>query len=231
MPPETVVADPTQTEAVKPPAADPAVLLGTEAPVLTADQTAAAEALASKAAADKATADAQAATDAKANADAKAVADAKALGAPDKYEFKAPEGQTYDSSLIAAFEAGAKDANLTQAVAQKLLDQMSPKVQELQVAQATAIRTGWAEASKTDTEFGGENLAANLGIAKKALDVFGSPELNKLLVSTGLGNHPEMIRIFYKAGKALSEDTFVPGTGPVRTQVSAASVLYDKTTT
>jgi len=28
---------------------------------------------------------------------------------------------------------------------------------------------------------------------------------------TGLGNHPEVIRAFYKAGKAISEDRFIPG--------------------
>ena len=78
---EATVAAPILTEAVIPPpaaAAVPAVLLGTETPVVPADQAAATEALAAKAATD-----AQAATDAKAVAQAatdaaKAAADAKA---------------------------------------------------------------------------------------------------------------------------------------------------------
>ncbi len=228
--PEATVTAPIPTEAVAPPAAAaavPVVLLGTETPAVTADTAATPEAIAAKAATD-----AQAATDAKAVTDAKAAADAKAaLGAPEKYEFKAPEGKAYDSNLIAAFEAGAREANLPQDAAQKLLDQMSPKLQERQAEQVTAIRKEWFDASSSDKEFGGDNLAVNLGIAKKALDTFGSPELNKLLVSTGLGNHPEMIRLMFKAGKALSEDTFVAGSAPSRSTVSAASVLYDKTTT
>jgi hypothetical protein len=224
---EATVTAPIPTEAVVPPAAVAPVLLGSEAPVLTADQTAAADALAAKAATD-----AQAATDAaKVTADAKVAADAlAALGAPEKYEFKAPEGVVYDSNLLAAFEAGAKDANLPQDAAQKLLDQMSPRLQERQTEQVAAIRKDWFEQSKADKDFGGDKLEANLGIAKKALDTFGSPELNKLLVSTGLGNHPEIIRIFYKAGMALSEDKFVAGSGPTRTNTTAAAVLYDKTT-
>ena len=153
-----------------------------------------------------------------------------AKGAPDKYEFKAPEGKEYDSNLIAAFEAGAKDANLPQDAAQKLLDQVSSKMQASQGEQVQTIRTGWLEASKSDKEFGGPQLDVNLGIAKKALDAFGSPELNKLLVSTGLGNHPEMIRLMFKAGKALSEDSIVTGSAPTTT-AKATSVLYDKTTT
>jgi hypothetical protein len=199
--------------------------LGTPAPAATADQAAATEALAAKAATD-----AQAATDATAAAAAKVAADAlAAAGAPEKYEFKAPEGKEYDSNLLAAFEAGAKEANLPQDAAQKLLDQMAPKLQESQAELITATKQGWFEASKSDKEFGGDKLEVNLGIAKKALDTFGSPELNKLLVSTGLGNHPELIRMMFKAGKALSEDTFVAGTAPSKSNVSAASVLYDKT--
>jgi hypothetical protein len=65
--------------------------------------------------------------------------------------------------------------------------------------------------SKTDQEFGGEKLSENLSVAKKALDAFGTPELRKLLDDSGLGNHPEVIRMMYRAGKAISEDRFVGG--------------------
>ena len=224
---EATVAAPIQTEAAAPPVAVAPVLLGTEAPAVTADQQAATDALAAKAATD-----AQAATDATAAAAAKVAADAlAAAGAPEKYEFKAPEGKEYDSNLLAAFEAGAKEANLPQDAAQKLLDQMSPKLAERQAEQIVAVRQGWFDASKSDKEFGGDKLEVNLGIAKKALDTFGSPELNKLLVSTGLGNHPELIRMMFKAGKALSEDTVVTGTAPTRGNADRASVLYDNTKT
>lgn len=175
------------------------------------------------------------AADATKPADAKPAADAKpgeakpAEGAPEKYEFKAPEGQTYDSQLLEAFEAGVRKANLPQAAAQELLDQMAPKMAERQAEQVTAIREGWLTASKADKEFGGDQLEANLAVAKKALDTFGSPELSKLLASTGLGNHPELIRMMFKAGKALSEDSFVAGSAPTQSRPNAAAVLYDNT--
>jgi hypothetical protein len=148
--------------------------------------------------------------------------DAKpAEGAPEKYEFTAPEGKEYDSNLLTAFEAAAKDSNLTQETAQKLLDKMAPAIAERQTEQVAAIRKDWFEASKSDKEFGGEKLEQNLGIAKKALDTFGSPELNQLLVSTGLGNHPEVIRMMYRAGKAIGEDTFVSGGGSTTPSVKS----------
>jgi hypothetical protein len=229
---EATVTEPIPTEPVTPPAAAATVapvLLGAEAAAVTADQAAATEAskIADQA---KAVTDAKTATDAQAAADAKTAADAKAaLGAPEKYEFKAPEGQTYDPNLMGAFEAAAKDANMPQDAAQKLLDSMAPKIAERQTEQVLAIRREWFEASKADKDFGGDKLEANLATAKKALDTFGSPELNKLLVSTGLGNHPEIIRMMFKAGKALSEDTFVAGRETGAAKPSITDVLYDKT--
>ena len=107
---------------------------------------------------------------------------------------------------------------------------MAPVIQGRQAEQIETIRTGWLESSKSDKEFGGEKLEQNLGVAKGALDKFGSPELNQLLVSTGLGNHPEVIRLMYRVGAAISQDTFVAGSAPARSQVDATKVLYDKTT-
>lgn len=154
-----------------------------------------------------------------------------AEGAPEKYTFTAPEGTEYDASILTAFEAGAREANLSQAAAQKLLDTMSPQIAARQAEQVAAVRQGWFDASKADKEFGGAALEQNLGIAKKALDNFGSPELNQLLTATGLGNHPEVIRFMFKAGKSISEDKMVTGAAPTRGRANAANVLYDKTTT
>lgn len=227
---DATLTAPTPTEAAAALAAAaalvPPVLLGTEAPAPTADQAAADAA----AAAAKAEADAKAATDAAAAAAAKTAADAKAAeGAPEKYEFTAPEGKVHDSNLLAAFEAGARDANLPQDAAQKLLDKMSPLMAERQAEQVTALRKEWFDATTADKEFGGEKLEANLAIAKKGLDFVADPELNKMLVSTGLGNHPTFIRAFLKIGKALSEDTIVVGSAPTST-AKATAVLYDKST-
>jgi hypothetical protein len=150
-------------------------------------------------------------------------------GAPEKYEFKAPEGKSYDSSILTAFEASAREANLPQDAAQKLLDSMSPKIAERQLEQIKVVTDGWRQASSSDKDFGGDALNENLGIANKALTTFGSPELIGMLESTGLGNHPEVIRAFYKIGKAISEDKFVTGAAPAGRSATAAQVLYDKT--
>ena len=62
-----------------------------------------------------------------------------------------------------------------------------------------------------DKDIGGDKLAENLSVARKALETFGTPELRDVLNATGFGNHPAVIKAFYKIGQAISEDRFVTG--------------------
>lgn len=149
----------------------------------------------------------------------------KPEGAPKSYEFKAAEGTTFDDAVIGAFSEVAKDLNLSQEDAQKVLDKVAPVIQARQAEQITAAQTAWAEQSKADKEFGGDKLQENLAVAKQALDTFGTPELRTLLNESGMGNHPEVIRFMVRAGKAISEDRFVSGGGGVATK-SDARRLY-----
>lgn len=138
-----------------------------------------------------------------------APAESKTPNAPEKYEFTAPEGRQFDAEVLSTFSEIAKELDLSQEGAQKVLDKMAPKMMERQAAQLEAIRTQWADASKSDAEFGGDKIGENLSVAKKALDSFGTNELRTLLNESGLGNHPEIIRFMYRAGKAISEDRYV----------------------
>jgi hypothetical protein len=148
-------------------------------------------------------------------------------GAPEKYEFKEVEGQKLDESVIGAFSEVAKELNLTQDAAQKVVDKMGPAMALRQKAAMEAASKEWAEQARADKEFGGANLDANLGIAKKALDAFGSPELATLLNESGLGNHPDVVRAFYRVGKAISEDRLVTGNAsPTTAAKDHASRLY-----
>lgn len=157
----------------------------------------------------------------------------KPAGAPEKYEFKAPEGKEFAADTIKDFSEIAKELNLSQEAAQKLLDKMAPSIEARQVQQLEAIRNEWADAAQVDKEFGGEKLNENLAVAKKALDAFGSPELRALLNESGLGNNPEVIRFMYRAGKAMSEDTFVgnspgaDGKGNPKDFNAKAAALYN----
>ena len=138
-------------------------------------------------------------------------AEGEKQGAPERYEFKAPEGAELGSDVTDAFAGVARELNLTQDAAQKVLDKMAPVIAQRQAAQVQAVRQAWREQATADKEFGGDKLAENLGAARKAMDAFASPELKRTLEQTGLGNHPEVIRMFVKVGKAISQDGFVTG--------------------
>ncbi|HIH4591114.1 TPA: peptidase [Klebsiella oxytoca] len=153
----------------------------------------------------------------------------KPEGAPEKYEFQAGEGVELDAEALKDFEPVARDLNLTNEQAQKLVDAY-PKilagVQQRQTEAWQAQTEQWAADVKADKEVGGDKLTANLSAAQRALDQFGTPELREYLDGTGLGNHPELVKAFIKVGKAMSEDGVI--TGKESGQCSAAEVLYGK---
>lgn len=153
----------------------------------------------------------------------------KQEGAPEKYEFKTGEGVELDTEALKEFEPVARELNLTNEQAQKLVDAYPKILAGVQQRQADAWQAQteeWAATVKADKEIGGDKLTANLGVAQRALDTFGTPELKEYLNGTGLGNHPELVKAFIKVGKAMSEDGMV--TGKESGQRSAAEVLYGK---
>jgi Spy/CpxP family protein refolding chaperone len=125
------------------------------------------------------------------------------------YEFKVPEGFDPNTEGMNELKATAKELGLTPEQAQRIADLGVKQAQGFTtqlVEQQKAMTAQWAEQTTTDKEIGGDKLPENLGVAKKALDTFGSKELKTLLNESGLGNHPEIVRFMVKAGKAISED-------------------------
>ncbi|WP_213705271.1 peptidase [Enterobacter roggenkampii] len=138
----------------------------------------------------------------------------KQEGAPEKYEFTAGEGVELDTEALKDFEPVARDLNLTNEQAQKLVDAYPKILAGVQQRQAEAWQAQteqWAADVKADKEIGGDKLTANLSAAQRALEQFGDPELKEYLDSTGLGNHPALVKAFIKVGKAMSEDKVVTG--------------------
>lgn len=150
-------------------------------------------------------------------------ADKSKGGAPEKYgDFKLPDGVEMDKAMLEGFLPVAKELGLSQEAAQKLVDFQSQYVAHAQKAQQEAydnMLQDWVNAAKADKDIGGPAFNENVGFAAKAIKQFGTPELRAALDATGVGNHPEFIRVFAKIGKAMSEDKFhvsnaEPAAGP-----------------
>ena len=68
-----------------------------------------------------------------------------------------------------------------------------------------------------------------MATARRAIERFGTPALRQLLNETGLGNHPEMVRLAVRVGRALAEDSVAGArAAPQATQSEDAvlAVLY-----
>jgi hypothetical protein len=68
-----------------------------------------------------------------------------------------------------------------------------------------AVQARWADLARTDPEFGRNAFPAALHTARKAVERFGGDRLKQALNETGLGSHPEIIRAFWKVGKAMPD--------------------------
>ncbi len=148
---------------------------------------------------------------------------------PEQYaDFTLPDGVEFNADVLGEFKSTAKELGLSQAKAQKVTDLGAKLVQATMAKQAEAIaseQAKWETASRSDKEFGGAALKENLGIATTALDQFGTPELKTMLRESGLGNHPEVIRLLHRVGKAVSEDKTVRG-GAVTPADNSAKSFY-----
>ena len=150
-------------------------------------------------------------------------------GAPEHYAFRQVDGVRLSDEVMGKFSEAAKALNLPQAAAQHMLDEVAPVIARQQHAAVHALNAEWVSQVKADKELGGDKLQQNLAIARRARDAFGTDGLRTLLKESPLGNHPEMIRFFVRAGQAISEDTFVSGGAkPSSGGKDAASVLYGK---
>lgn len=155
----------------------------------------------------------------------------KPAGAPETYaEFTLPEGISLDKVALEKFTPLAKDLNLSQEQAQKVVDlyaaEVLPHVQQAFAEQQAQKVEGWLQSAMKDPEIGGARFDESVSIAKKALDAFGTPELKAALDDTGLGNHPDVIRLLANIGKRISEDRTASTTSATGGTRSAAEILY-----
>ena len=88
-----------------------------------------------------------------------------------------------------------------------------------------AVIGRWADHTRTDPELGRNAQAATLHLARQAVDRFGGDRLRKTLDETGLGSHPEIIRAFFKIGKATA-DRPQPGPRQPPTHDDTMRALY-----
>lgn len=147
---------------------------------------------------------------------------------PIEYTFELPEGVSMADETLEGLKSLAGDLKLDQESADKVKDlgvEMLKKWETAQSEALEAMRTEWADAAKSDKEIGGAKFDENIAGAKAAMDKFATPELTAFLNESGLGNHPEMIRLFWKLNNQISDDALVSG-NPAPQPKTRAEILF-----
>lgn len=146
----------------------------------------------------------------------------KETGAPEKYELSIPEGMELDEQALEKFEPLFRETNMTNEQASKFAaaygEHVNGMVERAQTETVQSLQDQWIQQNKTwqgellkDKEFGGANAKENFNIAKSVIDKFGGTkeeitEIRKAMNQTGAGNHPEIMRLLFRVGKAMQDD-------------------------
>ena len=166
--------------------------------------------------------DEEKAAETKAKEDAEAAA--KAAHAPDEYaDFKMPKDAPVDEQLLNDFKPLAKELDLPQDKAQKLIDLYAEKVAPLMIQrqqdQWQKTQKQWVETAKADKEIGGDKWDSTVESAMRAVNTIGTPELKEVFNTYGLGNHHELIRAFARIAPLLGEAKRIDG-NPTQTNTA-----------
>lgn len=156
---------------------------------------------------------------------------------PETYELTLPEGMTaLDEELLGEATPIFKELGLDNEgaskilpLAQKLMDKAIAAKDTQSAADMDALRATWLTDAKADTEIGGENFKASTAKAARGLTAMGFAEghgFREILNTSGLGNHPDMIRTFARLGELIGEGgDFVVGDGAAKV-VDAKAAMY-----
>lgn len=160
--------------------------------------------------------------------------------------FTVPEGITLDpdrvtkfTGILAELETGGKvDHALVQQFGQKAVDFHTAEVKKA-VEDVTNLyktswdrqKTEWKDSFMKDPEIGGNRFQTTVDAALTFIRTHGGTpeqqtEFRNLMETSGLGNHPAVIRLLANAGTAMAEGRPLAAQKPVSVPKSKTSTLY-----
>ena len=136
---------------------------------------------------------------------------------PDGYAYHVPDNVpdylrrdgANEGARKAFFEA-MHARNVPQEHVTAAMDWYWRNLSEMDAAFAERSRKIEADCEAKVREMWGDDYDTNMALMKRGMDSCG-PDLVDYLDATGLGNHPEMAKVFYALGRYQSEDAMVSG--------------------
>lgn len=87
-----------------------------------------------------------------------------------------------------------------------------------------AEKAQWLKECQADKEYGGQNWEANQAVIDKAAREFSGAV--KIMQAYNLQTHPEIVRMFYRAGKLISEDNSQISGNSAGKQIDPAEAIF-----
>lgn len=168
---------------------------------------------------------------------------------PPKYDpFTLPEGVTLDEKQVGEFTNILAGLELEGKADHAKLQEAGQKMVDLYINETKAAaenlskhytevwekqKADWREATVKDPEIGGNRLQTSIDAALNFIRTHGGTaeqqaEFRSLMDSSGLGNHPAVVRLFARAGQAMSEGRPLAAPKPVIQSKSRTQTMYGK---
>lgn len=165
--------------------------------------------------------------------------DNEIYGSPEQFDYtevQLPDGMELDKDMLGKFEPLAKEFNLSNKSANKLMNlavelvaKNAPNAESL----ATQIQQAEAESysqllnsDKELNEYSQEEYGNYLKVANQGVKSFATQGFMDLIKAKGLTNHPDFIKTFHAIGKQCSNDTLPNVNNPVGKSERQADILY-----
>ena len=145
----------------------------------------------------------------------------------DDFAIEMPDGVELDADAMTEFRTLAKEQKLNVEQA-KALGEVAIKMAQRQADAHKAMVQSWRDEVENDPTLGQAKLETTLATARRAL-ALAPPELKEFLNTSGMGNHPGLLRWAYAVGQKLAPDTLEKGT-PAPPEKSLAETLYPSMT-
>ena len=137
----------------------------------------------------------------------------KDITIPDGYEYEPELGNSF-LDIINDQELSRKD------LAQKLFDlyqsQNLKMLEGLKAAETERVKkfkeelaaekAEWVKACEGDKEYGGQKWEASQAVINRGCEHLATPEAVRIMQAYNLNTHPEIVRMFYRAGLLAGED-------------------------
>ena len=132
---------------------------------------------------------------------------------PEGYEYEAETGKSFleilNDETLSRKELGQKLFDLYQSQTVKMLDGLKAADKEREkkfTADMESEKADWMKQCEGDKEYGGQKWEASQTVINRGCEHLATPEAVKLMQAYNLNTHPEIVRMFYRAGLLVGED-------------------------